>query len=345
MNSLTMIITNRTLILISVVCWLMVSCDQPGEEAVCLENQMDVSDVEINLQYESLTSTFLNIQTKEELANFLNDNPIIREVMLHANEYPSEAIFYEELFNKITNPHIDTLAMEIERVFGNEEELKNDFTRAFQHLKYYYPDVTIPKVKTIATGFDQDLYVSDSLIVVGLDYYLGDNAKYRPLGTYQYILERYRPQYVVPSTMLIYGISPRFNATEMEDKTILGEMISYGKAFYFAKHMMPCTPDSVLIWYNQEEMTGVRENEKIIWAHFVENELLFETSHEMKRKYIEERPKTYEIGNAAPGRIGTWLGWRLVRSYMEENETVSLPQLMNNQNAKAIFENSNYKPQ
>lgn len=327
-----------------IVVFLMIFSCETQEKVVCVE-QPDLSAVEVDFEYESLTDEFLNITSEEELRNFLDQHQVIREHFLGRQEYPEEKIFYDQLLAKINNPHIDSLQLEVKRIFGDEEELKQEFSQAFRHLKYYYPDVKIPKVKTITTGFDQDMYVSDSLIIVGLDYYLGDDAKYRPLNMYQYMWKRYRPDYIVPSVMLIYGISPRFNKTDVSDKTVLAEMVAYGKAFYFAKHMMPCTPDSVLIWYTSEEIQGVRENADIVWAHIVENEILFSNSHEVKRKYIEERPKTYEIGNEAPGRIGQWLGWQIVRAYMDRKEEVTLQELMEKSNAQQIFRESKYTPE
>ena len=306
--------------------------------------QPDISNINVDLDFITLENEFLDIKTEEELKDFFENHPLIATHFLKPQEYPDEATFFKTLLMKLKNPHIDSLQMEVNRVFGDGSKLREEFIQAFRHLKYYYPDVTIPKVKTIATGFDQDMYVSDSLIIVGLDYYLGEGAKFRPLNLYQYMLQRYSPEYIVPSAMLIYGISPRFNETNIEDKTILAEMVTYGKAFYFAKHMMPCTPDSVLIWYTAEEIEGVKENEEIIWAHFVENEIIFDKSHELKRKYIEERPKTYEIGNAAPGRIGTWVGWEIVRAYMARNEEVSLQELMSKSDAHELFRESKYKP-
>jgi hypothetical protein len=143
---------------------------------------------------------------------------------------------------------------------------------------------------------------------------------------------------------LLYGIHENYNKVDLSDRTVLAEMVGYGKAFYFTKQMVPCTPDSILIWYTAQEMEGVRKNQDVVWVHFVENEILYETNHMVKRKYIEDRPKTYEIGDECPGRIGTWVGWEIVKKYMQEHPEVQLPQLMANTNSKEIFAKSRYKP-
>lgn len=298
----------------------------------------------VSVEVEELHHTLLNIESADSLIAFMKANPIITEYFLKRGSYPNEQVMIETLLNKYQNPHIDTLLMEVDKVFGDLSGLKMELNKAFSHLKYYYPDATIPKIKTIATGLDFDLYVSDSLIVIGLDYYLGKDAKYRPINMYQYILKRYAPEYIVPSIMLLYGITPEYNRTSLKDKSILADMISYGKSFYFTKRMMPCVPDSVIIWYTQEEIDGARKNVDIIWTHFVENELLFETNHMVKKKYIDDRPKTYEIGDKAPGRIGTWLGWQIVNKYAVEHPQVSLPELMRIENPQRLFKESKFKP-
>lgn len=332
----------RILLLIISSVLVLTACNDK-EDNECAY-QPDISAVKIDLEIEQLEDHLLDVKTKAELRTFLQEHPVITEYFLKRSQYPDDSVMMEALFKRFQNPHIDTLQNEIDRIFGDLSELKADLTTAFTHLKYYYPDVKLPRVQTVATGLDNDLFVSDSLIVIGLDYYLGDNAKFRPLGLYQYILDRYRPGYIVPSIMLLYGISGQYNKTDVSDKTMLADMIGYGKSFYFAKRMMPCTPDSVLIWYSPEEIEGVRENQDIVWAHFIENQLLYETNHMIKKKYIEERPKTFEIGEKAPGRIATWLGWEIVNQYMEKHEEVSLPELMSISDAKKIFNEANYKP-
>jgi gliding motility-associated lipoprotein GldB len=299
---------------------------------------------EVIISIERLEGKLLNVTSREELKSFLTENPIITTYFLKRSSFPNDSVMMDVLLQKFNNPHIDTLQNEIDGVFGDLSTLESELSTAFSNLKYYYPEATIPKVQTVATGLDFDLYISDSLIVIGLDYYLGEGAKFRPIGMYNYILKRYAPEYIVPSIMLLYGITPSFNGTNMKDKTILADMIAYGKSFYFTKHMLPCVPDSVIIWYTNEEIVGSRKNMEIIWTHFVENELLFETNHMIKKKYIDDRPKTYEIGEKAPGRIGTWLGWQIVNKYMEENPDVKFKDMMLMEDAQKLFKNSKFKP-
>jgi hypothetical protein len=143
----------------------------------------------------------------------------------------------------------------------------------------------------------------------------------------------------------LLGIDPKSNKTSLSDKTVLADMIAYGKAYYFARHMLPCVEDSVLIGYTTDEITGAQANEDLIYARLVENEVLYSTSHQIKQRYIEERPKTLEVGEKCPGRIATWVGWQIVKSFMDRNAGTTLQDLMKLQDAERIFKDSKYKPE
>jgi hypothetical protein len=327
-------------LVLSVFLFLFTSCEYKEEKCAYIP---DTETIEVDLQFESLSDSLAGIASKEQLTGFLERQPLMRDNLFRREEYPDDSVFINTLYQRFTNPHIDTLRMEVARVFNNEQSLKQEFTQAFKNLKYYYPEVRIPKIQTTITGLDNDLVVTDSLIIISLDFFLGSTGKYRP-DMYDYLLRQYIKENVVPTVMLLYGISSNYNRTNPADKTVLADMITYGKAYYFAKQMVPCTPDSVFIWYTAEEIEGSRKNQDLIWARFIEDQILYSNNHMIKQKYLAERPKTIEVGEKCPGRIAQWVGWEIVKSYMNSHDNVSLPELMDYQNADKLFKESTYKP-
>ena len=295
-----------------------------------------------DLQFESLSDSLVDI-SKPALVKFLDKHRVLRDQFFRRDLYPTDSAFLNELHRRFNDPNIDTLRLEVKRVFGNENALKLEFTEAFENLTYYYPEARIPKIETVISGLESDMVVSDTLIIISLDYFLGTGAKYRP-AMYQYLLRQYNKENIVPSCMMIFGIDNKYNATNMADQTVLADMIAYGKSYYFAKQLVPCTPDSVFIWYTPEEMKGAKKNQDLIWARFIEDKLLYATSHQMKQKYLGDRPKTVEVGSECPGRIAQWVGWEIVKKYMETHPDVTQPQLMQMENADQIFKDSKYRP-
>lgn len=303
----------------------------------------DTKDITVSYSFEQLQDSLPAIASKQQLVDFFSRHTTLRDFVFARESYPNDSVFINELYARFSNPHLDTLLMETKQVFGDLNELQLEFNQAFANLKYYYPDFQPPKIQTIITGLETDLFVTDTLIVVGLDYYLGKGAKYRP-NMYEYMLQRYEKSFIVPSVMLLYGIDPRLNETDLQDKTILAEMITYGKAYYFAKHMLPCVADSVFIGYSAEEMAGARANQDVIWKKLVEDEVFYSTSAKIRQKYISERPKTFDVADQAPGRIGTWVGWQIVNAFAKRKSEVTLQELMLNKNARQIFDESRYRP-
>ncbi|MCE2734475.1 MAG: gliding motility lipoprotein GldB [Flammeovirgaceae bacterium] len=316
---------------------LLVACS--GSENECADAP---APAPVQVTIEALEEKLVQVNSKAELVALLDKHKQLRDYFLLRSEYPNDSVFINDLFQKFSNAHIDTLLAETKRVFGTKEKLQKDLNEAFGRIKVHYPDFVIPKVQTVLSGFDTDLFVSDTLIIVGLDYYLGKGAKYRP-NQYEYILQQYHPENIVPSIMLMIGIDSRINATNLADKTVLADMMAYGKSFYFAKQMLPCTPDSVFMHYTSSDVAGAKKNMDLIWYRLVEDKVLYNTTNTIKQRYLSERPKTIEVGPECPGRIGQWMGWQIINSYMQHNG-VSLPELMQNAQADVLFKQSKFNP-
>jgi hypothetical protein len=330
----------RTYLIVFVFFALIVSCSNEKEGVGCVDSPNKPAPVAIELV--QLQNKIPTIRSKQELVALLSHNTTLRDQFLRRSEYPNDSAFINTLYQRFTNPYFDSLLIETNRVFGDLSELKREFEEAFTNLHHYYPEIVIPKIQTVITGLDGDLYVSDTLIIVGLDYYLGIGAKYRP-NMYGYILRQYIPQNIVPSVMLLYGIDERINISDVGNKTVLAEMMAYGKSYYFAKHMLPCKADSVLMNYSTKEITDSYKNQDLIWYRFVEDKVLYATGSQVKQHFLGDRPKTIEVGPECPGRIGQWVGWQIINSYMKNHPEASLQELMQMSDANKLFKESKYK--
>ena len=297
----------------------------------------------IEISFVSLEDSLPNISDKQQLIGFLTRHPGIRDLALHRQSYPDDSVFFDELYRRFTHPSMDTVLMDVKKVFGDGQALKQEFANAFTRLQQIYPSFQPPKVETVLTGLETDIAVGDTLVIVCLDYFLGAKAKYRP-NMHNYLLRRYEKNFVVPSFILLLGTDKYFNAANSQDQTVLSDMIAYGKAYYFAQQIMPCIADSVWMGYSSEEMEGAQENENYIWKKLVEDEIFYKDDYRMKQKYISERPKTFEVSAACPGRIGTWTGWQIVKAYARRHPNLTLPELMKISDANLIFKESKYKP-
>jgi hypothetical protein len=307
------------------------------------EEAPNISNIEVQIPLNDLTAQMVSINSQEKALKFIKKEPFIADYFFERRKYVEDSIVANSMVNIFSNPaYKDTLYQQVRNTFGDFNELQASFENAFKYYKHYYPDVIVPELEIVLAGLRKDLFVSDSLVSLAADYFLGPEAAYVPNGVPDYILMRYQKEYIVPMSMLL--LTQKQNKTDQSDQSLLADMIFYGKSYYLTKMTIPCTPDSLLIGYTAKEMEDINKNEHIIWANFLENDLLYETSHFMKNKFIGERPKTFEISQQCPGRIGIWVGWQIVKSYMENNPEISLKKLMENTDAQQIFSQSKYKP-
>ncbi|QHV98982.1 gliding motility lipoprotein GldB [Spirosoma endbachense] len=306
--------------------------------ASCTKNE-DITLIRLDQQLFSAKSS-------DGVRTFLNQNPSVAQLYFNANGAGNDTALVRELTNRIKNPALNELHKQVEAEFGDMNDLKKQLAEAFTKIKKDFPDFRSPKIATLVTGFaGPDLVITDSLIVIGIDYFAGPTSKYRPRGPEfpQYILRRYQKEYIVPA--IIFAISDKYNATTRSDQTMLADMVYYGKGYVFTKAILPNTPDSLVIGYSDKQLTETFNAQDVVWGHFIDNQLLYQTNPAVKQRYLNERPFTAEIGQGCPGAIGRWLGWRIVGRYHDKQASVGIAELMRNADARQIFEQSGYKGQ
>ena len=299
----------------------------------------DISSVDLALDFEDLTPSIHDLETREQMAQFLEANQVLRNYFFKAPQYPGKQQMLNQTWEILSNPYLDSLYRDICQIF-DLERLRTELENAYKRIRYFYPGFEPPAVKTVYSGFGRDIYFTDSLLVIGLDYYLGPKAAWRP-DEYEYLKVRLTPEHLVPQIMQF--TSNRFNKTNPDQRTILDEMLFYGKALQFARQMLPCTHDSLIIGYSGKQMASSERSEGYLWRHFLRNELLYDKQPLNIAKYIGERPNVPEIDRKCPGRIGQWLGWRIVQSYQKETGS-DFNTLMTKTEAVKVLMKSRYKP-
>ena len=190
-----------------------------------------------------------------------------------------------------------------------------------------------------------DVITTDAL-AVGFQLHLGkDFSLYKSeMGQAlypAYISRRFTPEYIPVNCMknIIDDMFPDAGT----GKHLVIQMVEKGKRMYLLDKLMPSTPDTLKIGYTQSQLKGCYNNEGLIWNYFLTNGLLYNNDPAMIKNYIGESPNTPEFGEGAPGNIGLFIGWQIVKKYMDKKPTPSLETLMHT-DAKKLFEESKYRP-
>ena len=108
--------------------------------------------------------------------------------------------------------------------------------------------------------------------------------------------------------------------------------------------MLPGAHDTIKLCYPEKKLKWAEENEKQVWAFIVQNELLYTTDFKTQSNLIQDGPFTTGLSDESPARLGVFIGWKIIRSYMKRYPETSLKELINLNDAKLILQNSGYKP-
>jgi len=285
------------------------------------------------------SSRITSVNNLEQVGIYLAEHPKEYDLLATAFGFLTPADLDQENFETLKNPYVDTLYQEVIRLIDTGR-LRFDLDQAYDRLSVHYPEHVAPKVQTVYSGFGKDIFISDSLLIIGLDYYLGPEASFRP-NVYDYVKSRLTPQHLVPQIMQFTSL--KFNKTNRSNRTLLDEMIYYGKALEFSRELLPCVDEHLIMGYTPQEMANAYTSEAVIWNYFLDNELVYSEKPLELTRYIDERPSVPEIDKICPGRIGQWVGWQIVKAYREETG-VSFNELMEETDVQKILRLSKYRP-
>ena len=328
----------RALFVFLFVLSLDLSSCQKSETACALDPDRLATRADLTIV--RLEQDFFASRSETEVLHLLEKYPEVTALVLDEESYPNRDSLVQQLLRIHGDSSMQALNAAVASEFADISDLKQELEQAFAYLQSYYPDFKAPKVYTYVSGFGIDLLVEEDLLVIGLDYFLPNDHVFQP-DLPRYIASRYDRKHLVP--MIVLALSSRYNTVDPSDNTLLAEMLFYGKAYHFVKAILPCTEDQYIFGYTPEQIKASWDNEDLIWAHFVENELLFQSNPFEIRKYIGEAPATDAISPEAPGRLGRWIGWNIVEEYRTKQD-LSLPELMREADAKKLFRNSGYRP-
>ncbi|WGH75011.1 gliding motility lipoprotein GldB [Tenacibaculum tangerinum] len=315
----------KVLALVSLVL-ISLSCKKEGNKL-----HIDVSNIKEQVNLERFDIDFYNTNPNE-LAKTKEKYPML---------FPSEPD--SVWVNKINNKDEQELFAESQKVFPDFKDEKEQLTSLFKHVKYYNPKFVSPKVITMLTNIDyaNRIVYTDSLLFISLDAYLGKEHEF--YNDY--------PAYIKQNNTkahIIVDVAKAIIGKQMlpsRARSFIDKMIYRGKRMYLLDAYLPHVPDVLKIGYSQKKLDWAKNNEEQIWMYFIEKDVLYSTSKDIDKRFLDIAPfsKFYMEEDAqSPGRIGEWIGWQIVRSYMQKND-VSLQQLLQT-SEEDIFKKSGYKP-
>ncbi len=249
------------------------------------------------------------------------------------------------LFNYISDTSLIRVNRDIQEQYKNIDFLTKELKKAFQYYLHYFPEAKVPEVYTYLSGFlfEQPIQISEQAMIIGLDLYLGENyPDYKKYGIPAYKSRRMVGEQISADCMK--ELSLLFLDHNFAPKNFLDEIIQNAKSLYFIDAMLPEKADHLKIGFTEKQLQWCTQNERNIWGFFIDKQILYSANYELTRKFINDGPFTHAFSKDAPAGIGNWVGWQIIRAYMDNNPEISLQELLKENDAQKILKTSGYKP-
>ncbi len=332
-----------TYTLILLIILISISCNNRNEKRVLNEKE--------NSSYEDTFRIKIHRYEKELFS--IETNNLKNGLKKLSDEYsffisPSsldDSLNLTQLKNYLTDKRVQELYETCLKKYPNVTDLESSFTEIFKKYKTLFPNKNVPEVYTYVSDllYEKPIIYEDSVLIIALDMYLGKNYKYyKMLGQPEYKVDRFSKEYIYVDCMreIAKSIIPQ----SKDLKTFVDFSIYEGKILYFLDVMLADTPDSIKIYYTPEQLNWCADNETNMWSFIIERKLMYSKDVVIISKLCNDGPFTSVFSKKSPARVGHWIGWKIVKSFMEKNKQITLEQLLKNEDAQDILTRSGYKP-
>ena len=319
----------------------------------CNRNRLkvDISDIKEEISIVRFEHELFNLLLKDTL----------KELSALRNRYPNFFDLYtwkvinvggieEESFPVIMGQFFaDTMIQSVRKVteqkFSDFKTIENDIIKAFKYYRFHFPEMDLPVIYTMISGFNQSVVTAENIIGVSLDKYLGRDCSFYPnlQNVPSYKIKNMHPDKIVSDVVYAWGFT-EFNET-LNTTTVLDNIIYQGKLMYFTDALIPEAHDTIKIGYTSGQLEWCRSNEPQMWNFIIENKKLYSSARMDILRYINDAPYTTGFPLESPPRTGIWIGWQIVRQYMEKHKDIPLAELMKNTDYQQILNDSGYYPE
>lgn len=309
---------------------------------------VDLSSIEIKQEFKRFEKDLFKIP-KDSIWDYV---PIMeKEYPIFFNLYNTQIInigpssnfsYAENLEYFLSDPDINNAYKTIEKLF-NPLPFKDELHDAFKRYHHFFPEAPIPNIYTHISGFNQSIIVDSNYLSISLDKYLGSNSKYyQMLRTPNYLSKNMHPSKIPSDVIMAFVMIEHPNQSDKQN--LIGEMVYYGKIHYAMEQLLPNHADSLLWGMSDNKLKWVQKNERSMWMYLIEHKQLFSSNHKDIIRYIDDGPFTAPFSKQSPGKSGRWLGYQIVKAYMNQNKNVSLIELFEEWDHQTILNDSKYKP-
>ncbi len=222
--------------------------------------------------------------------------------------------------------------------------------RGRDRLHAWSPDFSWPAIYGVISTYNQAVLTSDSTACIALNHFLGEDYDgYGYFDKYQRRLKR--PDMIAPMALQAI-IASRYPYKASSDATVVSRM-AYDGALVLATACLlegdGRNSDDIacdLLGWTPDQWMWARDNESMAWNRMIEQDLLYSTDMSVADRITRQSPSTPMLHPQSPGRMGTYLGINVAKSWLDRHGDATPLALLDSAvyNSPSLLIDSRYVP-
>lgn len=338
-----MMTTRNSCLLLLLIGLLFASCRMSRREAV--KDPIEEEGISV-VRYDKLLDEYVRFNSFSALQKmnieYRRPTKLLIEDVLAIGQVNDDNIL-----RKLRTYYSDTtllrLMADVEARYPDLQEVEKGLTKGFRELQKEVPGLWVPTVYAQISALNESVIVTDSLLGISLDKYMGEDYPLYKRFYYSYQRRTMRPDRIVPDCFIFFLMS-EYPFPMEHGRTLLDVMLHYGKINYVVKQILDYSSSEEALGYSPEEKQWCHDHRKDVWEFIARNNHLAATDPMVVRQYTKPAPSKIFFGEDAPSLVGTWLGTQIIESYMKHHKHVGLQQLLEMTDYKEMFAEAKFKP-
>ena len=233
---------------------------------------------------------------------------------------------------------------EVAKSFPSTDSIEIALGFVDKQLAAHFPDITPYSYYTVISPYRQQVMMVDNNMYIALNHYLGpDHPAYA--GMPDYIRVTKSPRYI-PVDVAEAIISVRYPYEAEGNPTAIQRFIYDGAKAAVVKRLTGTDDIATLMGWTPQQLAVVQEAEGRIWRKMATNGIIYSTDMTMAERLVNPSPASSIISSEIPGRIGRYIGYRIVESYLSAHPDTPLSHLLTPAfyNSPSTLIDSGYNP-
>ncbi|MDR0835245.1 MAG: gliding motility protein GldB, partial [Tannerella sp.] len=182
---------------------------------------------------------------------------------------PDSSGFYDRLKNFFSEPTLMKLYRDEQEKFTDISSINQELADGMAVLLQHFPALKQPELYFHVSGLNQNVIVTDDLLSISADKYMGVDYPLYQDFFYDYQRQLMSPDRIVPDALLGF-LTANFHF-KGKHEILLDNIVYQGKLRYFISQLLPERKIWEYVGYNAEQYAWCSSNEARIWKFILEN--------------------------------------------------------------------------